>query len=985
MRPLAKTLLPVIAMILALTACKDDNFGITDYSEGEPATLEMRITVPVTQKVEISRAIDPLQESRISQLILIGFEKNSNNKIMFDLSNKLKQLGNPTDLAGVSYNLTETLTTRSGIYRMYIIANYGSPFSGHNFTDLSTMAEADLRNVLFENGAGNFELSGSNGFPMSQYIEEFRINPGKNTLDGVVLKRAVANVQFNFGNGKGFQTGGTATAPVYNKPNFVPKTYSVYNVPVQAPMFPTLNPMIGTAHVTQLTDHTITDGKSFSFFMLEDMQTGLQKNDVTVWKQREEWNHNAETGSNMQGRMFTNAPTTAAFVVVEGDYTGPVSKDKPADVYTGTVRFIIHLGDFSTTSGNLNNYNVVRNTYQVYNVTVESAYSIMANVTVDIPAEEKNPAIEGNLYNSHNLNVDAHYTKAMIRIPVAHFNPDEVAGHKVIIASPKTGFARQEYSMDDLKASATSRAGDEPDYKWIQFQKPVDANTFPEYAGIDETTGECLKAGGREWGYITDLSANPDNYCVKSADGLYYYTAAFIDENVYTDLSVKQSEWADNPVKDRLMIFNAKDRVPSADGQNVLAQTTGFYITQSQLISSYDLTIVPKGNNPFGFEETEEPTACATEHGVSATYFPSGLEWDSDKEDLSHYVYTDVNGQYTTTQYYPSSAANQGGFYKVNDDGSYYYSHEGAHKISQALAARNRDLDGNGIIEGNEIRWYIPTTSQYLIMWFARNNIPDAFKLYDKTLADKVSGTAEIPHYFTSSPRPQRRVYMHDLSAFIPHIELSGSKMVMPYNNIRFCRNIGITADQTAGTSEITNEISRLSVHDATARTIRLRNAYAARPYTWTQPYPIHDQFMEANEAPLVMEYSDPLQITNVPANWDKVSRQNTIDVLTDRALAAYNNAHGTAHTSLPDGWRIPNSRELLLLFINGVLENVPASAMGMIVPSCTFPYGQMFSYSYTPLYLQYEGYGWKGYYMPPLANENPATGYVILVRDKTE
>lgn len=108
MRPLAKTLLPVIAMILALTACKDDNFGITDYSEGEPATLEMRITVPVTQKVEISRAIDPLQESRISQLILIGFEKNSNNKIIFDLSNKLKQLGNPTDLAGVSYNLTET-------------------------------------------------------------------------------------------------------------------------------------------------------------------------------------------------------------------------------------------------------------------------------------------------------------------------------------------------------------------------------------------------------------------------------------------------------------------------------------------------------------------------------------------------------------------------------------------------------------------------------------------------------------------------------------------------------------------------------------------------------------------------------------------------------------------------------------------------------------------------------------------------------------
>lgn len=985
MRPLAKTLLPVIAMILALTACKDDNFGITDYSEGEPATLEMRITVPVTQKVEISRAIDPLQESRISQLILIGFEKNSNNKIMFDLSNKLKQLGNPTDLAGVSYNLTETLTTRSGIYRMYIIANYGSPFSGHNFTDLSTMAEADLRNVLFENGAGNFELSGSNGFPMSQYIEEFRINPGKNTLDGVVLKRAVANVQFNFENGKGFQTGGTATAPVYNKPNFVPKTYSVYNVPVQAPMFPTLNPMIGTAHVTQLTDHTITDGKSFSFFMLEDMQTGLQKNDVTVWKQREEWDHNAETGSNIQGRMFTNAPTTAAFVVVEGDYTGPVSKDKPADVYTGTVRFIIHLGDFSTTSGNLNNYNVVRNTYQVYNVTVESAYSIMANVTVDIPAEEKNPAIEGNLYNSHNLNVDAHYTKAMIRIPVAHFNPDEVAGHKVIIASTKTGFKRQEYSMDDLRASAASRAGDEPDYKWIQFQKPVDANTFPEYAGIDETTGECLKAGGREWGYITDLSANPENYCVKSADGLYYYTAAFIDENVYTDLSVKQSEWADNPVKDRLMIFNAKDRVPSADGQNVLAQSTGFYITQSQLISSYDLTIVPKGNNPFGFEETEEPTACATEHGVSATYFPSGLEWDSDKEDLSHYVYTDVNGQYTTTQYYPSSAANQGGFYKVNDDGSYYYSHEGAHKISQALAARNRDLDGNGTIEGNEIRWYIPTTSQYLIMWFARNNIPDAFKLYDKTLADKVSGTADIPHYFTSSPRQQRRIYMHDLSAFIPHIELSGSKMVMPYNNIRFCRNIGITADQTTGTSEITNEISRLSVHDATARTIRLRNAYAARPYTWTQPYPIHDQFMEANEAPLVMEYSDPLQITNVPANWDNVSRQNTIDVLTDRALAAYNNAHGTAHTALPDGWRIPNSRELLLLFINGVLDDVPASAMGMIVPSCTFPYGQMFSYSYTPLYLQYEGYGWKGYYMPPLANENPATGYVILVRDKTE
>lgn len=997
----------LLATMFCLTSCNDDKFLADDYEEGLPATLSVRLFVPHNVELMNSRAIDPEAESQIKELVLIGFEKGSNRKIEINLTGKL-EAQEPSPTAGRLYNLSEPVDTKSGVYRLYAIANWSSSFSGLSYTEISRMSEAELRSLRFANGSLTSQLSGNGTLPMSCYIDNFEIKPGENTIgeasaNGIVLTRANLRIEFEFVNGVFKDNDGNNSSL---QPNFTAKSFTVYNVPVYAAAFPSENSsLIGGTDVFSIDSVSIVDGKSFSFLMLENNQTGMRaaqgKTAPTTQADREAWDHTA--GLEMVSRLFTSAPSTSTYVVVSGDYTGPAAKDKPNEVYNGSVRFVIHLGDFDSSKAGwtYDNFNVLRNECQKYTVTVNGANSIIANVTVN-GTSGVNPGYEGNIYASHRLNLDAHYSKVMIRMPRRNvelksddgsplLDPDgNELRPTILLATPQNGFARQLLDLEDLKTqeSTRSRAAADVDYKWIQFMKPVNENTFPQYDGVGDD-GEPKDRS--KLGYVTDLAANPENYCILSADGQYYYTAAFIDENIYThDATMRQSQWGGYAVNDRVMIFNPETRLVSDNLQNVLGPSTGFYISQRPVLSSYDLSIVPHGNNPFGFEQVEEPSGCPL-----GGLYSTALSWNSSQTNLSAATYSESNGQASTAAYFPNITTS-GGFYRANASGDYeFYNPSGAsYNVTEAIASRNRDLNGDGRIDGDELRWYMPTMTQYLILWFARNNIPDQFKLYDKTMADKYEFSqyyqpifTAFPRYMTSSASQYLRGYLHDRSAFVPHeLLIETGKTFNPYQKVRFVRNLGITAHQANGRSEVVNDISRLSQHDPSTRTIRMRNAYAARAYSWTGAYPMHNQFDEANEAPLVLEYMDNCLDLNLASGWNKVSREASLSALNAAAVAAYNAKFGTNHTELPDGWRVPNNRELMLLYVNGLIEQAqnPDGTLIRVGPflSCTFLYGSGYSIDLTPTQLIYSG-TWVGdLALGELLNNSWAINHTWLVRD---
>lgn len=52
--------------------------------------------------------------------------------------------------------------------------------------------------------------------------------------------------------------------------------------------------------------------------------------------------------------------------------------------------------------------------------------------------------------------------------------------------------------------------------------------------------------------------------------------------------------------------------------------------------------------------------------------------------------------------------------------------------LIKACMSRNRDLNGNGTIEDNEIRWYAPAVNQYIGLWIGEEVISTEAKLFNK-------------------------------------------------------------------------------------------------------------------------------------------------------------------------------------------------------------------------------------------------------------
>lgn len=82
-----------------------------------------------------------------------------------------------------------------------------------------------------------------------------------------------------------------------------------------------------------------------------------------------------------------------------------------------------------------------------------------------------------------------------------------------------------------------------------------------------------------------------------------------------------------------------------------------------------------------------------------------------------------------------------------------------------ACLSRNRDLNGDGVIDENEVRWYLPSINEYIRIGIGSNALSNAAQLYmgDKyTMEHKGYATSYIwdgSLYFTSSNQAGKRVY----------------------------------------------------------------------------------------------------------------------------------------------------------------------------------------------------------------------------------
>lgn len=711
-----------IAALASVFACaKEVGPG---YEEGLPVTsIKMSISAPGQDKIDISTKATEAVESAVEQIAIFFYKANDANAM--PIVSEITPAFASNVGSNYQYNIvipaTDLEEMRSGKWFMYAVANYGKGFFPVDINALKGLTRNQFLDycITKQNNAldileTSVLMSGkycATGKTYDQCDGSLDIKPGENKLDGIIrLRRSVAKITFKFVNGSHTIAGTTTTANV----TFKPESYGLYEYSRSCTLMERDNwkddfPYMGDTKVSEENRfHNGSDfpimGSEFVFYMPENAQTGNVKGKPTggwTYFNREERNSDGvENPTQEQYNTFKYAPKHGTFVAVKGTIS------IPEENYSGDVTYYIHLGNFTKSA---DDFTVRRNYHYTYTIKVNGVDNIIAEAKAEDSGEIQ-PGAEGNITHTTDayldVRLDSHYETVLLKVKA-----DVDAGtYAVRVNSP--------YSKNVMVKSTDSPADFEAkkkdlDYGWIRFGKPAANKGYRSYPGVSNTTDV--------FGLIADLQSANTTKTYWSKDTYngeaYYYTIAYVNEYYYED---KMNNAADKTAEIKKFI-NADDRTMSVilgpnvfeskDGHSTYTDLThGFFnISQRSIKTFYDLSVA----NPFGIEQIEETEKTSDYKKERSSYFSSDYDKEKSDHDNGYANIPDrfINGSSSWNSYISN------GFYQSVALSNNY-------AVYQCLS-RNRDEDGDGIIDGEELKWYLPAVNQCTYYWLGMNSLPE--------------------------------------------------------------------------------------------------------------------------------------------------------------------------------------------------------------------------------------------------------------------
>lgn len=877
-----------IAALASVFACaKEVGPG---YEEGLPVTsIKMSISAPGQDKVDISTKATEAVESAVEQIAIFFYKANDDNAmpIVSEIT--------PTFASNVGsnyqYNIvipaTDLEEMRSGKWYMYAVANYGKGFFPVDINALKGLNRSEFLDycITKQNNAldileTSVLMSGkycAAGKTYDQCDGSLDIKPGENKLDGIIrLRRSVAKITFKFVNGSHPIAGTTNTAHV----TFKPESYGLYEYSRSCTLMERDNwkddfPYKGDTKVSEENRfHNGSDfpivGSQFDFYMPENVQTrnvkGTPDNGWTYFNREERNSDGVESPTQEQYNTFKYAPKHGTFVAVKGTIS------IPEENYSGDVTYYIHLGNFNTkVDGSNNNFTVRRNYHYTYTITVNGVDKIIAEAKAE-DGSEIQPGAEGNITHTTDayldVRLDSHYETVLLKVKA-----DVDAGtYAVRVNSPysKNVMVKSTDSSDDFDAKKKDL-----DYGWIRFGKPAANKGYRSYPGVSNTTDV--------FGLIADLQIANTTKTFWSKDTYngeaYYYTIAYVNEYYYED---KMNNAADKTAELKKFI-NADDRTMSVilgpnvfeskDGHSTYTDLThGFFnISQRSIKTFYDLSVA----NPFGIEQIEETAATSKYEGTGN---------DSDNGYANNPAYSS-SSIFGVTKYSWSDYISNGfnGHVQMAKDNAEY----------QCLS-RNRDENGDGKIDGEELKWYLPSVNQCTYYWFGMNSLSEDARI---ELIDRKENS-----YWTST-KAHAKWWAAEGSAYGPNDRSS--------NKVRCVRSL---KTYNAATTDV-------SVYDATNRVVTMKGMdekSVRAAGTVTGEYATHYRGSELDVLPSSFQIAtrnlqrrDTLGTTGTTYATEVKFTNEDMKNPNKSSCASYFEA---ADGSDKGKWRVPNEEELTLI-----------------------------------------------------------------------
>lgn len=730
-----------------MIACSNEEI-IEDGSivEGgnQPVTLALSVQ-DITPSIVESRATDE-EEKYLNNLQVFIFNSGGNLK-------GYTRIDNSSELAQNGAVGSVKVQTRTGSSYIYAIANYNSSIykvnlpSGLNAEDALAgnidFTLDDFKALAFNRTHGEitiadvgFLMSGSaNNGGLCNIESNNEGNAYISNLQGedkiIKLKRVVSKVTFNISVAEG--------------KTFTPTRYDIMNIPLNGNLISG-----GTVENVTFDDKkdlifSPNSPNSFEVYLPENLQ--LAKNEVTNWDDRETNSYSNEIKS------FTNAPDNGTYVVIYGDYHDETNK------MIGDINYTIHLGNFTT---DINNYNNERNYRYTYNIKIEGVDKIKAEAEQN-GSQPWQPGAEGFVlnYNSGMAYImDSHYESCVMR-----FTLDEIKSLKDqgqgYIYQVKTHQGETDVVMVTNNEISEDKLNG-VDISWIEFYEGVANGNQPlTYTAAKGLTSYDIHS---LLGYLYSIADNENEW----TDGEYLDFTCFISENYYDDLS-----WAEYVNVDPRSFSIANNVYVSDDKMSVYADVK-YNISQYAIQTFYnrDLagSIVAYGCETINDEEemilhdgnmVERGTTMTVSNvGNSSESGENGYRWDGKtltKRDLGW----------------------------VSDNRHSWPYDESLELFHKACMARNRDLDQDGFLDEDEIRWYTPSLPQLTGLWIGEEAIATNARLYNKDMTDVEFRTINIVansngrvterptngalknhmHYYTST-NPQRVFWAEEGMAY---------------------------------------------------------------------------------------------------------------------------------------------------------------------------------------------------------------------------
>ncbi len=680
--------------LLILSACTNDEYLAqrTEVEEGIPTVVKLSVTIPMSGKIETKAFSD----SGVADLYVFSFKKD-NDEFIHDQKY--------TELSGY----TISLSTLSGEQRIFAIGNVDyDMFPGlserlESWLGNNHPSKSDLTSLLAEVG-GDKAVQFANTTSLVSGLwnnEDDTKDYCTVKVDGtlvekgkIYLKRVAAKVTFKI--------------EVADGREFKLKSYQVCEVPKKVNVWEGSTSEEIVSYSTQ--ELTISrDEGFFTFYMPENIANG--KEGCNSADDREKLSKGSLRNSPPEGRVFTYVDKPATYVLLKGSY---YAKDTDGKETSAEVVYCIHLGLGAGSSDKVDHkdFSTKRNMNYTYNIQIEGVESIKTEVTAtdnNVWRQEGDVTVSGE---GKSIQLDAHFEARKITFHKSDFKTTDL---RVYVKDPLTNFQLTEFS--ELKEESKN---------WVSFKSLKDVPVEETYKYPDEKhVSELLSVEE----LLTELNkwAKGENSLLAPTNEGAIEFVCFVNEYYYQ--SIMWPEFVNT--LDREFFIMDKTQKQTSGGNSTLTSDASFVIKQHSIQTIYDLN---KGEdyNAWGIETINETGLLNT------TTNPSKIK------DIAYgrLNLPDFSGKGWSTflDYSKESNSNQ-----MKDDykNAYY-----------ACLQRNRDENGDGVIDSKEKKWYLASSGQYISLWLGRSSLSAESSLFNIDDWVKEGFAKNIPakyHYIPSN------------------------------------------------------------------------------------------------------------------------------------------------------------------------------------------------------------------------------------------